>query len=991
MTSFSPKGKFTVMPPRDISVKAFSMDNLLNPSTGSLLLQMKCDESSASCKVTSQENPALEVFNLQPDIPRLLYTDRIEISNDVFTILNIHSISLCKPQEPSVITEVRPSGPVREGERYSLLCTVRGLPVLAASWNKNGVELEVTTQLEEVGGEHTLTLTYIVTALRLDVDLGGYVCKGRSLLVSEEGASSEVSLVMSKEDEEGDDEETEEPDKITTFSNAFTIDSNTVGLEIETSEPRTAGSEEDRSEASESEGKQSNNEESGNSEIERDDSNEKESTEDESNENESEGRKTGENDDEASDESELNNNDDGINSSHSTNDVCKFLGQNITRREIMRFPENYGISDAVTIKGHFTKAFGWLFYLLDESDSEDWKFYRYSDGTTLATYYPYSRVRLFDHNSDTTLKIQIFHEQPTGSLNIITPYAAEAIDQYEQTKLQINSVEVFVPGETQYDYISICRRKDPEITVAVTPHNYTLGDTVTLLCTLTGPPFLSGSWTKEGVVVSSQDTLDETKAEQTLELELVLSNFYLLDLGKYKCHGRGSLMTPNVTLEKGVDITYHKPITMDKPASNTYNLLPVTFTWVVEGYPLRNVKMMCSDVDARMSFPTYKFPDTAPYQFDVTLDENWDRERFNCTLSNNTDILEVFQFSKCGNGSQILNGTCLPCPAGRTSSVVTNYTCIGEEGREDEGGTEEDENKEDEGGTEEDENEEDEGGTEENDKMEEEPVDGEQEESGGDIDEQVGTSNGTSLTTIIGSCVGAGLLIMITVIVVLVLLVKRRKKEREEREINRRKSESQVRNRTISAPILHYHIAGEVSEVTISTNIRMRSNSLEWHDDTDTEGGSSCNAEPVYATVSKPVKPGQGEEKMEDMYSNLDRGPRRPSELSDKEPVYNNAELQKKKAEPLYNDIDPVYDDIESAYNEGEPMYAKVNKPSVDQEEEEGEEEEAYADLEYLGKVRSATGSIVKREEESAGPTYATITEFHKVEETEEQFDFTDV
>ena len=1014
-TSLSPRGKFMVLRPDDAKVQAFSMSDLVDTRTGSLLLQMKCDERSTTCKVTSQTNTALEVFNYQPAVPRFLSTNRIEVSNFVLEIFSLRSISLCKPREPSVITEVTPSGPVREGESYSLICRVRGLPVLAASWSKDEVELEeATAQLdqEESTEEQTLTLTYIVAELSSE-DLGRYVCKGRSLLVSEEGASSDVSLIMSREEEE---EETEVPVIVTTTESVGLATDKTEDLDNENREPSTTGSEENESESDGSEGTESNSGDSGSGESEgnedgsaEDEAGDGASDADESQDTESQGNDHEENNDDNEGDNDgnessnssgsTNSSDESSDTSQPKNELCKFIGQNITRRKTMNFPESFNLSDVVTVKGQFTGKIGYMFYLSDNTDGKDWMFYRYKDGTTLSTFHPHGQLQLFNNSSHTTLKIQIFHKQSAESLNIITPYAAEAFTGFERTKLDINSIKVNAPLNSHYDYISICRRQDPEITLTVTPHNYTLGDTVTLLCTLSGPPFLSGYWTRKGVVISSQDTLDETKAEQTLELKLVLSNIYTGDLGEYRCYGRGSLMAPNTTLERGVDLTYQKPITITKPASDTYNILPVSFTWLVEGYPFKNLGMKCTDVDVKRSTPVYKMPATPPYQFDVTLEENL--EKFNCTLYDGKDILEIYQFSKCGNGSHILEGRCVPCPAGQNSSVLTNYTCIRDEDNESEDGTEEGGNKEGEEKEEEEKEEEDQGGE------VDEPNDEEQEDEGNDesLDEKDGASNKNSLPAIIGSCVGVAVLIMITVIVILVLMKKRKTKEKE---LRRRASESQVRNRTISAPILHYHISGEVSEVTISTNIRMRSSSLERSAAIpDTEAASSSNAEPVYATVSKPVKPkpDQSEENKEDLYSNLDREPRRPSELRHKEPIYNDAELASTDDEfadidaepvynnidPAYNDIDPAYNDIESAYNDGEPMYAKVNKPVTYQEQEEEEEEEsAYADLEYMGKVRTATGSIVKKEE-SVDPTYATITEFQKAEETEEQFDFTDV
>ena len=114
--------------------------------------------------------------------------------------------------------------------------------------------------------------------------------------------------------------------------------------------------------------------------------------------------------------------------------------------------------------------------------------------------------------------------------------------------------------------------------LTVPPQPYTLGSNVTLQCTITGPPFLTGYWTKDNSVVISSETtqlqsvLNESEAEHRLALKLVISRFYLPDLGLYGCHANSSIMAPNQAIRKTIVISS----VITEPVSRTFNLLPET-------------------------------------------------------------------------------------------------------------------------------------------------------------------------------------------------------------------------------------------------------------------------------------------------------------------------------------------------------------------------------------------------------------------------------
>ena len=191
--------KFAVKPPTGSAI--FKTERVVLGK--SLLVQMRCEEKSTVCKVTSLGNSTVGIFSYDKEgMSQLLATKQIRMNSRATELVNLTSISVCKAQEVNVVVEVSPASPitVREGDSYSLTCKVRGLPVLAAMWTRAGVELEGTKVQSIQSGEEEETLIVTYTVLSMNSrDVGNYMCQGRSLLVGEKWESRAIFLRMSGE------------------------------------------------------------------------------------------------------------------------------------------------------------------------------------------------------------------------------------------------------------------------------------------------------------------------------------------------------------------------------------------------------------------------------------------------------------------------------------------------------------------------------------------------------------------------------------------------------------------------------------------------------------------------------------------------------------------------------------------------------------------------------------------------------------------------
>ena len=994
--------------------KVLQTESVVDEDSNKLLLQMRCNETETTCYVTSQAYQTVMSFNYQLSMSNLLSSYKILVTKNIAEFVTLQSITFCRSSEPRVEVEMSPSGPVTEGETYTLICRVTGLPVLTATWSKGGDELgDTETKLEESEEEHSLTLSYTIRGLSSE-DTGIYKCRGQSLLVSDKGVSGEVNVVLSEQKEIDEIQDNNSGDESTGTDDSEGGDSesgdseggdsegghseggdseggdseggdseggDSEGGDSEGGDSEGGDSEGDDSEGGDSEGGDSEggDSESGDSESGDSEGGDSESGDSEDGDSESGDSESGDSDggdsesgdsesgDSESDDSESGDSeggdDEGVDfDEDSTQPVCRFLGQNIARQQVLPFPENFSMSDVITVKGDFgTTERGWLFYLYDNEEPEtEWKFYYRNTGTLDAWgTYNLGITPLFDEGTGTIIKLQVFHNISSGTLNIITPKIRKVISKsaYNAQILRFNTVRMEVrPGrQMSYEYISICRPKEPRIELTTPPQPFILGSTVTLQCTITGPPFLSGNWTKDSEVLESSNTvqllseLDESEAEHKLNITLIISRFHTAKQGLYQCHATSSILASSQTVEQSVEVSYSAPLNITKPATMTYNLLPTSFIWRVDGYPNGRVGLECTTGTITKSWGKgYTIKETSPRLLNVTVGEGWDGEEFSCTLTNKGENLGVYSFSKCQDGSYIEEEECLPCLEGQTSSKANNFTCV-QEIEEESGGD----------GDKEGEQEEEEEDEEEDEEKDKEELDEEEGAGGGLEDNKEPPKVGLSLIIIGGS--GVAVFLMATAGVTGIFMKKRRRKRRS-RRMTAESNTKRIRSLTVSAPVLHYHISGEVSEVTCSTATKVR---------TDTMTASS---KPPPPQIQKPSRPYPRTAQL--------------SKPSDEEPVY--ATVNKPRQAPASKNVDDLYSTInktkEPLYSDAEPLYSEPLPLCVEPDHIEDEAESAYADLEFVKKERAAPGSFVKKVENS-GATYATITEFKKIEEGEEEIE----
>ena len=315
------------------------------------------------------------------------------------------------------------------------------------------------------------------------------------------------------------------------------------------------------------------------------------------------------------------------------------------------------MSDVLTLKGDYgTMQNSYLFYLYQDGQSASkWMFFLFAGKKALRTFgvYTSDEIKYFDQTKGSEIKVQIFHDKLSDALNVVTPKSTFKSNNALNIILKFNVIEIIFPRNfALYDYVSICRPQEPIIQLTVPTQPYTLGSTVTLQCTITGPPFLSGYWTKDSTAVTSsertelQSALDESEAEHRLELQLILSRFHVDHQGLYGCHAASSIMAPNKTIDQSIEITYSAPVNITEPTSRTYNLLPKSFTWRVEGYPINGVVLECSAGEITRDQENGTMNKTAALLFNVTVGRGWEGEQFNCRLKKDGEMLGTFLFSK---------------------------------------------------------------------------------------------------------------------------------------------------------------------------------------------------------------------------------------------------------------------------------------------------------------------------------------------------------
>ena len=346
-----------------------------------------------------------------------------------------------------------------------------------------------------------------------------------------------------------------------------------------------------------------------------------------------------------------------------TGEICKFLGQNVTTRQVIEFPDNFSMSDVLTVVADYGSAKGGYFFdLFEYGQSNDKLSFYLFNPDELSTWGAYTsganKIPLLVQGMGSVMNVQVFHNVTEDILSIITPRSTRKIDSALDRILFFNTIEILTPTNfSSYEYISICRLKEPEIELAVPPQPYTLGSTVTLQCTVTGPPFLSGYWTKDNNAVTSISNIteykskDESEAEHRLELKLIISSFHLHHVGLYECHAESSLMVPKKTTHRSIAISYwdSDELRITGPLSRTFGNLPATFSWRVEGYPINEVQLECNA--GEMTLTTNETDEPPSRLFNLELPTELALDLVYCELVNNGSLVRQLVLTRCEDGN----------------------------------------------------------------------------------------------------------------------------------------------------------------------------------------------------------------------------------------------------------------------------------------------------------------------------------------------------
>ena len=378
-----------------------------------------------------------------------------------------------------------------------------------------------------------------------------------------------------------------------------------------------------------------------------------------------------------------------------SSETCTLLGKNIKTSQVMEYPKGYNISDTLTVKWSTVDMNnGYLFYLLNQNISnETWNFYLNKDGS-LGTSGICERELHLAQSAKSFMQVQIYHDRETDAFNILAPNSRTILHNYSYNSdmLLFNTVTAGMLRNTSYEYFSLCKPEDPRIELTATPQPYVVGTTVTLACKITGPPFLSGYWTKNGAEVVTgkfmelERVLDESKAEHELHLTVVLPRLQLGHLGLYTCHAANSI-TPHRITSKNVYISTLKMLKITSPETRHYKSLPATFTWRIDGYMIQQVELTCSAGNITSSSSSARDPLTSAVNppdrppsrvFHVTITVDQSQDTMYCKLSDNGTVLRRSVLARCKEGSFMEEEKfCVPCFPEETCGSMRNGTKVG--------------------------------------------------------------------------------------------------------------------------------------------------------------------------------------------------------------------------------------------------------------------------------------------------------------------------
>ena len=231
-------------------------------------------------------------------------------------------------------------------------------------------------------------------------------------------------------------------------------------------------------------------------------------------------------------------------------------------------------------------------------------------------------------------------------------------------------------GSAVFKYISICSNAVPMLCGEQTPTviEAKLGESYTLICSAAGAPFLTSSWTKDGVFTSSSTvTLDTDEADHRITSTIEISNFSVDHIGKWECTVSNKNFGQSVT--KIYKVRYSKEVILHLvPAEDFYTSSKgknETFNWKVTGWPLDKVTFTCDTVKkSQISTDKIGYRTTNPPSVEFTLTLQ-NEDQVLCTIKHEDQVLGTTNITRVGLGCVVgekgVGKDCVVCPLGQTS------------------------------------------------------------------------------------------------------------------------------------------------------------------------------------------------------------------------------------------------------------------------------------------------------------------------------------
>ncbi|KAL5257811.1 hypothetical protein ACHWQZ_G012671 [Mnemiopsis leidyi] len=239
-------------------------------------------------------------------------------------------------------------------------------------------------------------------------------------------------------------------------------------------------------------------------------------------------------------------------------------------------------------------------------------------------------------------------------------------------------------GVAIFKYISICPDSTPRLCEekGTTVIQARLGRSYTLICSAAGAPFLTSSWTKDGVFTSSSKvTVDTDRANHKITSTIEISSFTVDHIGKWDCTISNKNFGNSVT--KVYEVRYSQEVILDQtPEEDFYTSMEgeyVTLDWKVTGWPLEKVTFNCDTVNkSQINTNTAGYRTTNPpsVRFQLTLQNE---DQVLCTVQHGEQVLGTTNITRVGLGCVVgergVGKDCLVCPLGQTSEPGTS-TCF---------------------------------------------------------------------------------------------------------------------------------------------------------------------------------------------------------------------------------------------------------------------------------------------------------------------------